>query len=196
MALLKIRVYGDPILRKRAEPVAEITDDLRRLLGNMKETMYIARGVGLAANQVGKLHRFLILDVDQVSGDSGNGGKRKTNAARRNPIAFINPEILESSTEDASYKEGCLSLPGLEGEVFRPERVRVRYQDEEGQVHEREADGLLARVLQHEIDHLDGVLFVDRMESGARRMLAGQLSRLRQVAEENPEGIPAEKSNP
>ncbi len=196
MAVLRIRVYGDPILRKRAQPVTEITDALRRLLEDMKETMYTARGVGLAANQVGELHRFLVLDVDQVSNDSGNGEKRKTNAARRNPIAFINPEILESSTEDASYKEGCLSLPGLDGEVFRPERVRVRYQDEEGQVHNLEAEGLLARVLQHEIDHLDGVLFVDRMEQGARRMLAGQLSRLRQMAEENPEGIPAEKANP
>lgn len=190
MALLKIRIYGDPVLRKEAEPVRATDGDVRRLADDMGETMYAAHGVGLAATQVGELKRLIVIDVDQVEENGKNsGGKRKTNTAKRKLQCLVNPEIIESGVEDGPQKEGCLSLPGMEGEVYRPLQITVRYLDLDGQSHEVPANGLLARVLQHEIDHLNGVLFVDRMEQGNRRTLAGQLAQLRKVAEENPDGL-------
>lgn len=190
MPLLNIRIYGDPVLRKQAEPITEITDSIRHLAADMGETMYTARGVGLAANQVGELKRIVVVDVDQVENEGkSSAGKRKTNPERRNLVAYLNPEIIESGVEDGPQTEGCLSIPGLDGEVYRPLHIKVRYMDLEGRIHELTTGGLLARALQHEIDHLNGVMFVDRMEGEKRRLLAGQLSRLRQIAEENPLGV-------
>jgi peptide deformylase len=173
MALLRIVIYGDERLHSRTEPIEEMTPELRQLIADMGETMYAASGVGLAGPQVGVLRRVLVLDVDQVE------EKRKRSPQRLLLRAFVNPEILWLSDEDEPFSEGCLSIPGVEAEVYRPLRVRVRYRDENWVEHEEDIDGLLARVLQHEIDHLEGVLFVDRLAFDKRQALVKQLSRLR-----------------
>ncbi len=194
MTVMNIHIYGDSVLRAKAEPIEQVTEDIRRLVADMAETMYSAGGIGLAANQVGVLQRLVVIDVDQVESESDRPqGRRKVNPAKRKLIPFLNPEIVGNGAEDGPLKEGCLSIPGLEGEVYRPLRVKVRFEDLNGAVQELEAEGLLARVLQHEIDHLNGVLFIDRMAQENRRTLAGELSKLRKLAEQNPQGIPAAK---
>lgn len=196
MSLLRIRVYGDPVLRQKAQPVERVDESLKELAADMAETMYASNGIGLAATQVGDLRRVFVVDIGQVE-NSGSGtpeGRRQKNASKRNLMVFINPHVLDPTPADCPFTEGCLSIPGLEGEVFRPEGVRVRYLDTEGAEKEFFATGLLARVIQHEFDHLEGVLFVDRMPPGARRSLAGELAYLREVAVAHPEGITAEQS--
>jgi peptide deformylase len=140
---LPLRVLGDPILREETKPVTVITDELRQLIEAMFETMYAARGIGLAAPQVGRIERLAVVDVDDE------------------PMVLINPEIVESSSGTEKGEEGCLSIPDIYGDVERPETIRVRAMDAEGKMFEREATGLLARCLQHEIDHLHGKLFID-----------------------------------
>jgi len=176
MAILRVLTYGDEKLHSRSEPIDGLTPDLVRLIGEMADTMYAANGVGLAAVQVGVAKRLFVLDVDQVA---ENGQKKNPRRLR----VFINPEIAWTSEEDSPYVEGCLSVPGVEAEVYRPTRIRVRYRDERGEEREEEADGLLARVIQHETDHVDGVLFVDRLGFAKRQGLAGQLRRLRNERE-------------
>lgn len=142
---MNLRIEGDPILRKKSRPVKEIDDRIRKILDDMVETMYKEEGVGLAAPQVGKLRRMVVIDVGQ------------------GPIKMINPEIIERSETLEEDVEGCLSLPGFNGTVLRPEEVRLRYTDEMGEDHEVQARGLFARCICHEIDHLDGILFRDRV---------------------------------
>lgn len=178
MPPLPIRLYGDPVLREKAQPITEITDELRHFAAAMIETMYEAGGVGLAANQVGDRRRILVLDVSE-RGEKGSAKRRRIPPAPE-PEVYINPEVLESSVEDDDYSEGCLSIPGVEADVFRPRRLRLRWTDLEGQQHEQEIDGMRARVLQHEIDHLDGVLFIDHLPENRRKSLAGALARIRQ----------------
>ena len=151
MSILDIRVLGDPILREETKPIAEITDDIRTLVKNMFETMYLAKGIGLAAPQVGRSERVAIVDVDQ------------------RPIVIINPEIVDSDSKTAKAEEGCLSIPDVYGDVERPASVRVRALDLEGKEFEIEAAELLGRCLQHEIDHLHGKLFLDYMSVLKRR---------------------------
>lgn len=151
MSILEIRVLGDPILREETEPVGAITDDIRRLVKDMFETMYLAKGIGLAAPQVGRSERLAIVDVEE------------------NPIVIINPEIIESDSKTAKSEEGCLSIPDVYGDVERPVRVRVRATDLDGKEFEIEAGELLGRCLQHEIDHLHGKLFLDYMSVLKRR---------------------------
>lgn len=195
MTLRNIRIYGDPLLRLKAERIESVDEEVCRLVADMAETMYVAEGIGLAAPQVGVSRRVIVVDVDQVDGGKdGRSGRRKVNPGKRRLQVFLNPEIVESSIEDCPYNEGCLSLPGLEGEVYRPTRVKVRYQDARGHPSLVELEGLLARVIQHELDHLDGTLFVDRMAPEERRKLAGPLSRLREIAARHPEGVHADKS--
>ena len=145
MTLLPIRVLGDPILREETKPVTAITADLQRLIDDMFETMYAARGIGLAAPQVGRSERLAVVDVDDE------------------PMVLINPEILESSSATEKAEEGCLSIPEVYGDVERPASVRIRAMDRDGNVFEREASELLARCMQHEIDHLHGKMFIDYM---------------------------------
>lgn len=173
MSRLTIHIYDDPVLRQVAQPVKKITDKTRQLAADMIETMYDARGVGLAANQVGILDRVVTVDTNWSE-------KRNAKPAPRNPLVLINPEILEESPDDESSSEGCLSLPEIEGDVWRSLRIRFRYMDLAGIAHEEEATGLKARCIQHEVDHLNGVLFIDRMAPEARLELAGQLARLRE----------------
>lgn len=176
MSILPITLYGEPVLRERAQPVDVIDDDLRRLAADMGETMYAAAGIGLAANQVGDLRRILVLDVDQVVQSSG---KRVRDPKARVLRVFLNARITESSEEDGDYEEGCLSIPEIEAVVWRPNRVKVAYRTLEGEDREEWFSGLVSRVLQHEIDHLDGVLFVDRIPATERAALSGKLAKIR-----------------
>lgn len=147
--LLNIRKNGDPVLRMKSDEVGEIDEEIEELVENMFETMYSANGVGLAAPQVGISKRMIVVDTGDL------------------PIALINPVILERSGEDTSV-EGCLSVPGVQGEVTRAERVCVKGMTLDGKEYEFCAEGLLARAFQHEIDHLDGILFIDKAERTIR----------------------------
>ena len=142
-------ILPDPLLRKVSEPVERFDDDLKKFADDMLETMYEAPGIGLAAIQVGVPRRMLVLDVANKDEEE------------RRPMVVINPTILHASDQRSVYEEGCLSIPEFYAEVERPAMVRVRYTDLAGKEQEIEADGLLATCLQHEIDHLDGVLFID-----------------------------------
>ncbi len=174
--LLEIHKYGDPVLKQIAAPIDEITPELADLAASMGQTMYAANGVGLAAPQVGVSRRLVVVDVDYV-GEKENGRRKK--AGEKNLRVYINPEITWESAEDCAMDEGCLSIPGIEGEVYRPARVRVRYMDLQGNAREEEMDDLLGRCIQHEIDHLNGVLFPDRMSFLRRTRIAGQLNKLK-----------------
>ena len=143
MAILDIRVLGDPILRQATTPVAEITDGVQRLIDDMFQTMHHARGIGLAAPQVGRTERLAVIDLG------------------KDPFVIINPEIIESSSGKSKGEEGCLSIPDIYADVERPKTVTIRALDRNGRTFERDATDLLARCLQHEIDHLDGKLFLD-----------------------------------
>ena len=158
MALLEVRLLGAKVLRREAAPVAEITEETRRLVRDMFDTMYHAEGIGLAAPQVGVSERVLVVDVTEE--DDG-----------RHVHALVNPEITWSSADTAKGVEGCLSIPTIEETVQRPARVTVEGRSPEGDPVRIEADGMLARALQHEIDHLDGVLFIDRVSPLKRRLL-------------------------
>lgn len=151
MALRNIRIQGDPLLEKKCKEVKEMTDRTSGLIDDMFETMYNAEGVGLAAPQVGVLKRICVIDVTEE---------------KNSPLCLINPVIEEYSEETQTGWEGCLSVPGKSGTVTRAEKVKVRYQDRNMQFTEIEGEGLLARALQHEIDHLDGQLYVRLAEGG------------------------------
>jgi peptide deformylase len=150
MALRDIIILPDKRLRMVSKPVAKITDDIRTLVADMFETMYEAPGIGLAAIQVGVPQRVVTMDLS----------KREAEAQ---PRVFINPEITWSSEEKSPYEEGCLSIPDIHEDVERPARVKVRYLDLDGHPHEDDADGLFATCIQHEVDHLNGVLFIDHI---------------------------------
>ena len=169
MALLDVIHAPDPRLKRKAEPVESVTDDIRTLMDDMLETMHAEKGIGLAAIQVGVEKRVIVVDVSDPE------------AADRTPLRMANPEVLWSSEERRSYEEGCLSLPDQFAPVVRPERIKVRYLDERGQPQEIEADGLLATCIQHEIDHLDGILFVDHISSIKRDMILRKLKKWKKL---------------
>lgn len=166
MDLLDIITIPDKTLRRESEPIERIDDDLKRFLDQMLATMYEAPGIGLAAVQVGVPRRVITIDV--VAKESEEDEEREP---EKDPMFLINPEILWRSDERSTYEEGCLSIPEYYAEVERPARVRFGYLDRDGQRHEREADGLLATVVQHEIDHLDGKLFIDHISKLKRDMV-------------------------
>lgn len=168
MAILTILEAPDPRLKIKAKPVAEVDDRIRKLLDDMVETMHAAPGVGLAAPQVGEALRMLVVDV---------AGKDQKPAPRK----IINPEIVWASEETKPWEEGCLSLPDQYAEVIRPAAVKVRYLDETGKKHEIEADGLLAVCIQHEMDHLEGILFVDHISALRRNMILRKLSKSKKL---------------
>jgi len=172
MAALRIRAYGESCLREQSVPVREINDEVRRLIHDMADTMYAAKGVGLAASQIGVNARLFVSDTDYVRDENGD-------TANRHLKVFVNPEITWESPEDESLAEGCLSVPGIEGEVYRSVSVKLRYLDENGAEHERLVEGMEARCVQHEIDHVNGVLFIDRLPILRRRLLAGKLNSLK-----------------
>ena len=164
MAVLPILVAPNPVLKKKAEPVEKVDAEIVKLMDDMLETMYDAPGIGLAAPQVGVSKRVLVMDVAREGDDP-------------EPIRMANPEIIWESEENAPYEEGCLSFPDQYAEVIRPARVKVRYLDEQNEIRELEADELLATCVQHEIDHLDGVVFVDYLSSVKRSMIMRKLKK-------------------
>lgn len=174
--LLKIIKYGHPLLREKAHELKGVGTRERELIAAMAETMYSARGIGLAATQVGVMERLFVVDVDQDRGEDTDEIEAEDTRLLR---VFINPEIVAESEEDEPFKEGCLSIPGLDGEVYRPSRVKVVARDENFEPFELEADTLLARVIQHELDHLNGVLFVDRLPLLKRPLVAGALNKIK-----------------
>jgi peptide deformylase len=170
VALHDIVLFGDEVLRRKGDPVDVFDRKLARLVDDMFETMYHAEGVGLAAPQIGVSKRICVIDVrDEDLGDAGR-------------VALINPEIIGVSKKTDKASEGCLSIPGLDEFVTRPEHVVVRAQDVSGSTIEVEGDGLFSRAIQHEIDHLEGILFIDRVSPLKRRML---LKKWKKILEED-----------
>src|SRR5215470_3864604 len=170
MSILPIITAPDPRLKLKAKPVAAVDDSIRRLMDDMLETMYLAPGIGLAAPQVGVTKRVLVLDV------AGEGEKPA-------PLKIANPEILWRSEELATYSEGCLSLPEHYADVTRPAEVKVRFLDEQNELRELHAKGLLATVIQHEMDHLEGTLFVDHISAVKRSIILRKLVKAKRQAE-------------
>lgn len=170
MAIRPIIEIPDPRLRLKSAPVEAFDDELRTLVADMFETMYDAPGIGLAAIQVGVPRRVLVIDLQEPGEDD---------EPVRAPRVFVNPQIVEASDELSVYNEGCLSVPDLYAEVDRPARIRARWQDLEGAWHEEVMEGLLATCLQHEMDHLEGVVFIDHLSRLRREMLLKKLAKAR-----------------
>ncbi|WP_029010959.1 peptide deformylase [Azospirillum halopraeferens] len=164
MAILPILVAPDPRLKQKAVPVAAVDERIARLMDDMLETMYDANGIGLAAPQIGVPERVIVVDVRERDQPA-------------NPIQMANPEIIMASEELAVCEEGCLSVPEQYAEVTRPRSVRVRYLDKQNEIREIEADGMLGVCIQHEIDHLNGTLFVDRLSLLKRNMIMRKLQK-------------------
>ncbi len=178
--ILPIRVYGDEILRIEAAPVEADSEALQQLIDDMVETMHGASGIGLAAPQVGERQRLFVLDLTPMQEEIENEGV----PLPPQPMVLINPEITWESAESCEYEEGCLSIPDLREHVTRPERVRIAYLDRRFEPQEMEAGSFLARAMQHELDHLDGILFTDHISAFRRRLLK---RRLREMAAGNVE---------
>jgi peptide deformylase len=174
MALLPILEVPDPRLRQISTPVEAVNDETRALIADMFETMYAAPGIGLAAVQVGVPKRLLVIDLQEPEVEGGD--------PVRDPRIFINPEIVTFSDQDVPYTEGCLSVPEQFAEVDRPDRIRARWLDEQGEAHEEDIEGMLAVVLQHEMDHLQGVLFIDHLSRLKREMILRKIAKLRKAA--------------
>ena len=164
MAIRKILTEPDPFLRQKSENVKEVDNKVRSLMDDMLETMYDAPGIGLAAIQVGIPKRIIVIDL------SKNDEKKK-------PLYFVNPEILTKSKQDASYEEGCLSVPNQFAEISRPDTCTVKYLDYEGKEKILDAKGLLATCIQHEMDHLEGILFIDYLSKLKKSMIIKKLSK-------------------
>ncbi|EMD82678.1 peptide deformylase [Pacificimonas flava] len=181
MAILPIIETPDPRLKQVSEPVAALTDEHRRLMDDMLETMYDAPGIGLAAIQVGQPVRILVIDLQEMPEGVEDDGTNEDLRVRR-PLYFVNPEFLEVSEEVTTYNEGCLSVPDQYAEVDRPSWVRARWLDYDGNPHEEKIDGFLATVLQHEMDHLEGILFIDHLSKLKRDMVLKKLNKMRRAA--------------
>ena len=177
MAVLPIVEVPDPRLRQVCEPVETIDDGVRAFIGDMFDTMYDAKGIGLAAIQVGDFRRIVVIDLQEREVED----EEKPEAAR-DPKAFVNPELTWTSDELSTYSEGCLSIPDQYADVTRPARCRVKWLDEQGAAHEEEFSGLMATCMQHEIDHLNGVLFTDHLTRLKRDMLMRKLTKARKAA--------------
>jgi len=174
MAILRIIEAPDPRLRVISTPVETIDDEIRTLVADMFETMYEAPGIGLAAVQVGVPKRVLVIDLQEPEEEDGEGV--------RDPRVFINPEILDPAEEWSVYNEGCLSVPDQYAEVERPAAIRARWMDLDGKQHDERIEGMLATCLQHEIDHLEGILFIDHLSRLKREMVMKKLMKLKKAA--------------
>jgi peptide deformylase len=173
MAILPIIETPDPRLKQISVPVERVDDDLRAFIADMFETMYDAPGIGLAAIQVGVAKRVLVIDLQEKDEETG--------AVVREPHVFINPEILEESDDLTVYNEGCLSVPDQYADVVRPSVVKAKWLDEKGDEHIETLDGLMAICLQHEMDHLEGVLFIDHLSKLKRDMVLKKLAKARKM---------------
>ena len=170
MALREILTEPNAILREKSLNVDMVDKDLQKLMDDMLETMYAAPGIGLAAIQIGIPKRVIILDIDQKEG-------------KKNPMFFVNPEIIEKSENSSTYEEGCLSVPGQFAEITRPEKCFIKYLDYYGQKKEIKAEGMLATCIQHEMDHLEGILFIDYLSKLKRTMIVKKLSKQKKAIE-------------
>ena len=168
MALREILIVPDPRLKKECAPVEEVNDEIKTLLDDMLETMYAAPGIGLAAPQIGVMKRVVVMDVSD-------------DKDKPEPLKLINPEIIWESEETSVYQEGCLSIPEQYADIERPAEVGLRYMDENGETHEIEAEGLLATCIQHELDHLDGILFTDYLSALKRNMIIKKVQKLQKT---------------
>ncbi len=171
MTRLKIRTLPDPVLRQMAQPVKAVDARIVQLMDDMLETMYASNGIGLAANQIGVLDRVIIIDVSKER----DGTKA---------IFMANPEVLETSEETFTYNEGCLSVPEQYADVTRPKRIKAAYLNKQGERQELEAEDLLSQCIQHEIDHLNGKLFIDYLSPLKRKMLLRKLEKAQRENEE------------
>ena len=169
MALREILTVPDPLLKQKSAAVEVVDDDLRALMDDMLETMYAAPGIGLAAVQIGVPKRVIVMDLSPREGEQA-------------PKYFVNPEIVWASEETAPYEEGCLSVPDIYDEVERPAKVRLRYLDYHGQPIEEEAEGVYAVCIQHEMDHLEGVLFIDHLSRLKRERAVAKVKKAKQAA--------------
>ncbi|MEM0898916.1 MAG: peptide deformylase [Pseudomonadota bacterium] len=165
MSIKPLVLLPDPILRERSKPLERVDDDVRRFADDMLETMYDAPGIGLAAIQVGEPLRMLVMDVAKEDEE-------------KNPLVLINPEIVHMGDETSVYEEGCLSIPDVYADVERPAEIKVKYLDKDGAEQTMDADGLLATCVQHEIDHLDGKLFIDHISKLKRQMVIRKFKKL------------------
>ena len=170
MALRQILIEPNKILREKSLSVENVDKDIQILMDDMLETMYAAPGIGLAAIQVGIPKRVIVLDIKQKEG-------------QKNPIYLINPEIIEKSKNNSTYEEGCLSVPGQFAEIARPDKCHVKYLDYYGEKKEIKAEGMLATCIQHEIDHLEGILFIDYLSKLKKTMIIKKLSKQKKALE-------------
>ncbi|MFW0776636.1 MAG: peptide deformylase [Rickettsiales bacterium] len=184
MAILPLVIAPDERLNTKSSPVEKVDDEIKQLAADLFDTMYHEQGIGLAAVQVGVLKRVLVADVDWRQGE-GPGEQH----------VLINPEIMEGSEDERVYKEGCLSFPDQFAEVTRPDTVKVRYLDLDGNQQEREFDGLLGTCIQHEIDHLDGIVFVDHVSKLKRDMILRKLKKLKKLGAFEPEHVHGDHCN-
>ena len=168
MTIKRILTEPDPFLRKKSENVKKVDGDTRQLMDDMLETMYNAPGIGLAAIQIGVPKRVIVMDISK-------GEEKK-------PLYFVNPEIIWSSKEDATYEEGCLSVPGQFAEIDRPDKCHVKYLDYYGNKKELKAEGLLATCIQHEMDHLEGILFIDHLSKLKKNLIVKKLTKAKKLA--------------
>ena len=174
MALRQILTEPNKILREKSSLVEKVDEDLQKLMDDMLETMYAAPGIGLAAIQVGVPKRVIVLDIGWRDKSESQNDKREE---RRNPMYFVNPEIIEKSLNNSTYEEGCLSVPGQFAEINRPDKCHVKYLDYHGQAKEIKVEGMLATCIQHEIDHLEGILFIDYLSNLKKSMIVKKLSK-------------------
>ena len=166
MTTRKILIEPDPILRKKCSPLEKVDDQTRKLMKDMLETMYKAPGIGLAAIQIGILKRIIVIDISK-------------DEEKKNPLFLINPEITFRSKNTSVYEEGCLSLPGQFAEIERPAEGHLKYLDFDGKIKELKAEGLLSTCIQHEVDHLNGILFIDYLSKLKKTMIIKKLSKLK-----------------
>jgi peptide deformylase len=175
--ILDIRTYGDPVLRERGQLINAVDEEIRNLADDMLETMYDASGIGLAAHQIGRALMLCVVDVPHEADLDETGQPCNPDLAM--PIVLINPEILDFSSRKTVYSEGCLSFPEINGNIERPDRITVRFRNLDFETVELTVCGLTSRAIQHEIDHLNGILYIDRMTNVKRVALGGKLKRLK-----------------
>ena len=170
MTIKKILTEPDPFLRQKSTKVEEVNDEIQTLMNDMLETMYNAPGIGLAAIQIGVPKRVIVMDISR-------------DGEKKNPLYFVNPEIITNSNNDAAYEEGCLSVPGQFAEINRPDKCKIKYLDYNNNEKILDAEGLLATCIQHEMDHLEGILFIDYLSKLKKSMIVKKLSKQKKSLE-------------
>jgi len=175
--ILPIVGYGVPVLRKKATVISSDYPKLKELIADMHETMYNAYGVGLAAPQIGLPIRLFLVDTSPFAEDEGLSNEEQEQL-KDFKCTFINAKIIEEDGDEWAFNEGCLSIPNIREDVFRQSKIKIQYQDEEFNEHVKEFDGLIARVIQHEYDHIEGILFTDKISSFKKRLIKGKLQNI------------------